>query len=193
MIHLSNEYHAGTGRILRFEKEFYRREKVRKTERKFEKIYTDNYQQVYSFLYKLCHDSEAADKMSKEAFFHAFKRMVLYKGQCEMLTWLLHYARKMFVKYLNKTDALTLPVNLYVSNPEASVNDEPGFRINEEVDVAKLRSAFSKLTKKEGDILILRIFGDVSFAELGRFYGISADSSKLIYLRVRDKVKEEIL
>ena len=27
MLHLSKEYHAGTGRISRFEKDFYRREK----------------------------------------------------------------------------------------------------------------------------------------------------------------------
>lgn len=166
---------------------------MRKTEHKFEKIYADNYQQVYSFLYKLCHDSEKANQMAKEAFFHAFKRMFLYRGQCEMLTWLFHYAGKVFVKSLKKTDAVTLPVNLYVSNPEADVDEEPGFRINQEVEVSKLRSALGKLTKREADLLLLRIYGDVSFAELGRYCGISADSAKLIYLRVRDKVKEEIL
>ncbi len=165
---------------------------MNRTERRFERIYSDYYQKVFSFLYKLCHDTPAADKMLKDTFYQAFRRMTRFDGRCEMLTWLLSVSIECFMDYLNDTENEEITVDMFVTDPGASLSDAPGYRLSKELEVSEVRRVLSDMSENERLILIMKLYGEISFEELGNLAGIAPESAKLIYTRAGAYAKEEL-
>ncbi len=158
----------------------------------FEEIYKENYKRVYSFLYRLCRDENTAEDLTQDTFYQAYISLETYNGKCEMLTWLLAIAKNLFFKYLRRTKRESLVVDLYVSEPEAPLTDDPGYRIMREVDIKEVRHAIKKLPKKYSDVLILRVYGELPFDEIARKLGISTNSAKVIFHRAKNYIKEAL-
>ena len=163
-----------------------------KTQRTFERIYAEHYQQVYSFLHKLCRTQDTAERLSKQTFFWAYKDILRYNKKCEMSTWLLGIAADRYLKYLHEKAEDAFEVNFFITDPEAPLSEEPGYRLVKNVDISEVRRVLSALPEKDTVILLLRIYAEISCEEIAGLMGISADSVKLIFIRTREYVKEEL-
>lgn len=163
-----------------------------KSERTFERIYAEYYQRVYSFLHKLCRDGSAAEQLSKQTFLQAYKDIIHYKEQCEMSTWLLSVAADEYLKYLYDKASDSFEVNFYITDPEAPLSEEPGYRLMKDVDISEVKRVLTALPEKDTVVLLLRIYGEIPYKEIAGLMGISADSAKLIFIRTKEHVKEEL-
>ncbi len=157
---------------------------------RFEQIYAENYKSVYAFLLKLCRDPHVAEDLTQETFCQAYTSMYRYNGQCKMFTWLAAIAKNVFLKHLRKTKQESLLIDLYIDEPDAPITDEPGYRLMKEVEVSEIRRAIKMLPPKYSDVLILRIYGDLSYEEIARKLGISVNSAKVIFHRAKKQIKE---
>ena len=162
-------------------------------EQAFEQIYSTYYRHVYSFLYKLCHDTRVAEDLTQETFYQAYRSFGRYNGECEMFTWLAAIAKKMFLKYLRQNSKESILIDVYVTEPEAPLTDEPGYRLSRQVEIAELRAAIAAMPKKYSDVLILRIYGQLSYEEIAAKLGISVNSAKVIFHRAKKIIKEILL
>jgi RNA polymerase sigma factor (sigma-70 family) len=172
---------------------FGRRASMIKTELEFERIYLDHYKRVYAFLLKLCRDTQAAEDLTQETFYQAYKSLSRYNGQCEMFTWLAAIGKNMFFKYLRKIKSESLVIDLFDSDLAAPLTEEPGYRIMREVEVAQVRDAISSIPKKYSEVLILRIYGELSYEEIAKKLGISVNSAKVIFFRAKNHIREVLL
>lgn len=68
----------------------------------FETLYNKYFNQVFSFLYRLCRDHHTAEELTQETFLEAYISIHRFKGDCEMSTWLISIAKHIFGKYLRK-------------------------------------------------------------------------------------------
>ena len=160
------------------------------TEWEFERIYADNYQRIYSFLYKMCRDPNVAEDLAQETFYQAYLAIPGFRGQCEMFTWLAAIAKNQYFRYLRKTRKESFLIDVYETEPNAPESDEPAYRILREIDINRVRKAVAALPKKYSDVLILRIYGELSYEEISKKLGISPGSAKVIYFRAKDRMKE---
>ena len=163
-----------------------------KSERTFELIYAEHYQQVYSFLHKLCRDAGAAGQLSKRTFLQAYKDILRYSEQCEMGTWILGIAVGEYRKYLYEKVSDSIRFNFYITDPEAPLSEEPGYRLMKDVDISEVKRVLTALPEKDTAVLLLRIYGEIPYKEIAGLLGISADSAKLIFIRTKEYVKEEL-
>lgn len=159
----------------------------------FETIYRAYYRRVYSFLFKLCHEHETAEDLTQETFYQAYMSLSRYRGECEMFTWLAAIAKNMFLKHLRRTRHERILIDLYVTEPEAPLSDEPGYRIVREVEAQSVRQAIAAMPPKYSEVLILRIYGELPFREIALKLGISENSAKVIYHRAKNMIKEKLL
>ncbi len=159
----------------------------------FERIYADNYRQIYAFLYKLCRDPYVSEDLTQETFFQAYLSLHRYNGRCSMFTWLAAIAKNLFFNYLRKTKAETLAIDLYVTEPESPLTEEPGHVLKREIEISRVRQAISELPKKYSDVLILRIYGELSYEEIAAKLGISVNSARVIYYRAKNFMKEKLI
>ena len=110
-----------------------------------------------------------------------------------MFTWLAAIAKKTFFKYLRQNRKESILIDVYVTEPEAPLTDEPGYRLSKQVEIAELRAAIAAMPKKYSDVLILRIYGELSYEEIAAKLGISVNSAKVIFHRAKKIIKEMLL
>ncbi len=159
----------------------------------FERIYRDHYRRIYLFLYKLCRNAETAEDLTQETFYQAYVSLGKYNGQCELFTWLASIAKNLFFKYLRTTTKESMIIDLYVTDLEAPLSDEPGYRLVKEVEIDDVRRAIDSMPKKYSEVLVLRIYGELPYEEIARKLGISVNSAKVIFYRAKQFIKEALL
>lgn len=166
---------------------------MNRTEGEFERIYSANYRRVYCFLLKLCGNPQTAEDLTQETFYQAYTSLSRYNGQCEIFTWLAAIAKNMFFKYLRHTKAESMTIDLYITDLAAPLSEEPGYRLMRELDISAVRAAIAGMPKKYSEVLVLRIYGELSYEEIAKKLGISENSAKVIYFRAKNYIKEVLL
>ena len=162
-------------------------------ELQFEEIYNRYAARIHLFLLKLCGDESTAEELTQETFFQAFSALHRYRGECSMFTWLAAIGKNVFFNYLRKSKRELLNLDLCVLDLAAPPEEEPGYRISREVEIARVRQAIRDLPKKYYDVLVLRVYAHLPYAEIGAKLGISENSAKVLYFRAKNHIREVLL
>lgn len=158
----------------------------------FEQIYKEQYLKVYLFLNRISGSSEIAEKLARETFYEGCLKFKGYDSSCEVYTWLCCIAKDCFIKYLYKNVDKTFPIDLYVVDLAASITEEPGYRLVKNVKGKKLCDTFEEMPKLYGDVLVLRIWGEISFEEIAKTCGVSVRTAKTVFFRAKNHIKENL-
>ncbi|MGM9653169.1 MAG: RNA polymerase sigma factor [Eubacteriales bacterium] len=162
-------------------------------EDEFSQLYRDNYPRVYAFLFKLCGDHYVAEELTQETFYQAILSLHRFRGGCEMFTWLASLAKHVYYKYLRRTRKTVGDIDIdtlleYCRDEHAESPEEIYMRTDTAKDVRrKLRA----LPDKYRDVMLLRVYAELPFAQIGATLGITENSAKIIYFRAKKKLMEE--
>ncbi|MCF0150677.1 MAG: RNA polymerase sigma factor [Firmicutes bacterium] len=166
---------------------------MRANEKAFETIYQDHFKRIYSFMFRLCSDAHVAEELTQETFFQAYRCISGYRGDASMFTWLCAIGKNVFLNYLRKNKGETIPFDFYVINLAAPPSDEPGYRLTRQVEIEELRRVIAAMPKKYSTVLLLRMYGELSYAEIAKEVGISESSAKVIFYRAKKMIREELI
>ena len=165
----------------------------RSEEKYFEEIYQRYAARVHLFLLKLCGDESTAEELTQETFVQAYSSLHRYRGECSIFTWLAAIGKNVFFNYLRKSRREGLNLDLTVLDLAAPPEEEPGYRISREVEIHRVRQAIRDLPKKYYDVLVLRVYANLPYAEIGAKLGISESSAKVLYFRAKNHIREVLL
>lgn len=157
-------------------------------EKEFEEIYREYYPAVYRFLLKLTNgDVSIAEELTQETFFQVFLSIHRYRGECHFFTWVCQIAKNCYFKYLRRNRECVMDV----SKIEERLHLAPAAEDVCEIRLLKkqLRREILRMRKKQRDILILRIYCDCSFQEIGRLLKMEENAVKVSYHRSKKKLK----
>ena len=159
----------------------------------FEAIYQEYYQRVYAFLFKMCQDRDLSEELTQESFYQALKSFHRYDGSCSLFTWLAAIAKNTYFKHLRKSAAR--PVDLI--DPEESAvtggeEEDPAELLEKRTELEALRRIIDRLPDKYRDVVTLRIYGDLPFAEIARILKLSENSAKVLFYRAKNQIREEL-
>ena len=154
----------------------------------FDQIYADYYSEVYKFVLSLCQNHSLAEEITQESFFKALKSIDSFNGNCKISTWLCKIARNTLFSYTKKH-------NRQVDYPlDAILSDE-----NIEEQFADKETAYAihkvlhKLNEPYKEVFWLRIFGELSFAQIGALFEKTESWARVTYYRAKIMIKEELL
>ena len=159
----------------------------------FIKIYEEYYRDVFRFLNKLSgYNADLAEELTQETFYHAYLSLTAFKGQCHIKTWILQIAKNRFFTYCRKNRQVPLGVEELESELTGeSLWDKIG-------DRQLLMSAWKiieSMAPAMRDIMIYRIYSDLSYHQISQWLGITENSAKVIYYRgknlLRTRLREE--
>ncbi len=158
----------------------------------FELIYTTYFDRVFAFLMKLTRNREIAEELTQETFYQAYKSFHRYNGNCELFTWLCAIAKNLYLKHLKKSRHDTVDIELFRESISGVPEEQPEIAFQKKVSSETLKKAVASLNSKYRDIVILRIYAELSFAEIGHKLGITENSAKVIFFRAKNMLKEEL-
>ncbi|MCL2212535.1 MAG: sigma-70 family RNA polymerase sigma factor [Oscillospiraceae bacterium] len=156
----------------------------------FEEIYRKYYNRVYSFLYKMCQNADLCEELTQESFYQALCSFHRYDGTCTIFTWLAAVAKNTFLKHLRKNKNASVDIELFAEVLSGSETEQPESIFQREAQQKRVRESIEALPKKYRDVIILRIYGDLPFAEIGASLGITENSAKVIFFRAKNTLKE---
>ncbi len=160
----------------------------------FEAIYKEYFSRTFAFLYKLTENRDLAEELTQETFYQAFVSFHRFRGDSDIFTWLASIAKHTYYRYLRKnkhfvsTSDPELLADIYAGMTSEHLEDA----VERQLLLESTRKAAAALPDKYRDVTILRIYADMSYAEIGKALHISENSARVIYHRAKKMILEEI-
>ena len=149
-------------------------------------IYQKYAQMVYRYLLSLTHNSDLAEELTQETFYQAIKSIHKYDESCKISTWLCAIAKRQVLAYYRKhpkVDEIE-DVSILYPSAEVEVMDAMG-----QMELLKQLHACSEPFR---EILYLRIFGNLSFRDIGEIVGKTENWARVTYYRGKEKLRREL-
>ena len=153
-----------------------------------EKLYEAFYMKVFSYVMTLAKDRNDAEEITQETFFRAISTEKSFKGDSDSFTWLCAIAKNIFIDqkrhYARQDDELSEELPDMDKGLEEKLADrETSLRIH---------IVLHQLEEPYKEVFQLRIFGELSFAEIGSIFGKTETWARVTYHRARVKIKERM-
>ena len=152
-----------------------------------ERLYDAYYMRVFSYVMSLAGDRHSAEEITQEAFFRAFSRPSAFRKESDEVTWLCAIAKNCFVDETRRRSKTSpMPEELPASGKtlEQQVADrDSSFRVH---------TALHAMEEPYKEVFQLRIFGELSFSQIGAIFGKTENWARVTYHRARLKLTERM-
>lgn len=154
----------------------------------FETVYRTYFRDVELYLRAICKDEALAEELTEQVFFQAMKALPKFRGDCDVRTWLCAMGRNCYLSHLRKSRP-TEPVDeLQIPDPEKSIEEQ----IIDRSQAMAIHRLLHDLPEPYKEVFSLRIFGQLSFADIGSLFGRTANWACVTYHRARRKIQEQM-
>ena len=151
------------------------------------RLYETCYMRVFSYLMTLAGDRSLAEELTQETFYRAFTRQREFRGESDEVTWLCAIAKNLFVDEQRRSSRRgEIPENLpdHAKSVAKTVEDrDSSFRIH---------LILHEMEDPYKEVFELRIFGELSFREIGTIFGKTENWARVTYHRARIKLQERL-
>jgi RNA polymerase sigma-70 factor (ECF subfamily) len=153
----------------------------------FDQVYTEHYSYVYKYVLSLCQNATLAEDVTSEAFFKALKNINRYQGDCEIKVWICSIAKNTYFT-LRKSDRLIQPISLELADERADLEETVANR----AEALAIHRSLHQLGEPYKEVFSLRMFGELSFADIAGLFGKTESWARVTYHRAKAKIKEEM-
>jgi len=151
------------------------------------RLYETCYMRVFSYLMTLTGDRSLAEELTQETFYRAFVRQRDFRGESDEATWLCAIAKNLFADEKRRQSRHgALPEDLPDQSgglAKAVEDRDSSFRIH---------LALHGLEEPHREVFELRVFGELSFREIGTIFGKTENWARVTYHRARIKLQERM-
>lgn len=154
----------------------------------FADIYETYFADVELYLRTICRDEALAEELTEQVFFRALKALPTFRGDCDIRTWLCAMARNAFVSHLRKEKPSQSIEELQIPDSRKTVEE---WIVDQEQAMA-IHRILHDLPEPYKEVFSLRIFGQLSFGDIGSLFGRTANWACVTYHRARQKIQSEM-
>ena len=151
-----------------------------------DEIYQKYAQTVYRFILSKTQDADVAEELTQETFYQAIRSIDRYDESCKITTWLCGIAKNVLLTYIRKhpvhDDIEELAIPLDSAEKDA-------------MQAAERVELFKKLHDVEEpykEVIYLRVFGGLSFREIGEIHQKSENWARVTFYRGKEKLRKEV-
>lgn len=153
-----------------------------------EKIYNNYFKDVYFFIYSLAKDKHIAEDLTSETFIKAIKSIESFRGNCDIKVWLFQIAKNSYYSYIRKHKNL---IDLD-SVPEKKDDFDIEKSVFSSEESIKIHEILHNLSEPYKEVFSLRVFGELSFRQIGSLFGKTDNWACVTFHRARNKIREEM-
>jgi len=146
---------------------------------------------IYSFIYLKTYDKEIAEDLTSEVFFKALDKINQYKYKkwARFSSWLYKIAYNRVVDFYKwKKEELSLD-----SIFELSVENDIAKEIDNKDKVKEVYDFINSLKQEHKEIIIMRLWDNLSYKEISEITWKSVDNCKKIFSRNLKVINENII
>ena len=149
-----------------------------------EDIYREHSRTVYRFLLSRTGNPDLAEELTQETFYLAVKGIDRFDGSCKISTWLIAIAKNALSSWRRKNPE-TESLDSAQAAGVASVPDSGEGQV-------EIMKAIRLLPEETREVMYMRLFGDLSFRQIGEIMEKTESWARVTYFRGREKLKKEL-
>ncbi len=154
-------------------------------------VFEQYYEDVYRFLRALTRDRDLAEELTQETFLRAIRSIDTYRGEGEFRVWLCSIAKNLFYSQMKKQKK-SIPV-ADEDFPEGESQEKTLIdRITDRETAMEIYQALHRLRDPYKEVFSLRVFGELSFREIGVLFEKSEHWACVTYHRARQMILREV-
>lgn len=153
----------------------------------FEQVYSKYYTSVYRYLLSMTKDSNIAEEITQETFYKALKNINKYNPNFKMLTWLCQIAKNTYYTYYKKNKNICELEENIIDDEEVII--EKIIKSEQNLEILK---ALHSLEEPYKEVFTLRIYGELSFKQIGEIFNKTENWARTTYYRSKLKIKEKL-
>ena len=149
-------------------------------------IYQQHAQTVYKFLLAQCHDADLAEELTQETFYQAIRSIGRFDGTCKVSVWLCQIAKHLWYQHLRRQKREVPLPEEDTGTPLPSAEDDVLARAGH-LDLLRRVHA---LPEPGREVVYLRVFGGLSFREIGDVLGRTETWARVTFYRGKEKLRD---
>ena len=152
----------------------------------FEEIYAQYFKQVYSFILSLSRNTFTAEEITQETFFRVMENPDAFQGNSSINTYLCSIARNLYVSSVRKHKCESQDTELESKSDGTDIEDALIKRDMEQ----KIHLLLHHMEEPYKEVFTLRVFGDLSYEDIGALFEKNVNWARVIYFRARQKLQQ---
>ena len=158
-----------------------------------DEIYQQYAKSVYRYLFSLTRNAGLSEELTQETFYQAIRSIDRFDGSCKISTWLFGIAKNVLYTYSRKhpgEESLEEKSELGGEEPDfaESAENEALSRLGQ-MDLLKL---IHSLPEPSREVVYLRAFGGLSFAEIGEVHGKTENWARVTFYRAKERIGKDV-
>jgi len=142
---------------------------------------------VFSYVMTLSGDRSLAEELTQETFYRAFARQREFRGESDEVTWLCAIAKNLFADEKRRANRRgEIPEDL----PDQSKSVAK--TVEDQDSSFRIHMALHQLEEPHREVFELRVFGELSFREIGVIFGKTENWARVTYHRARIRLQERM-
>lgn len=142
---------------------------------------------VFSYAMTICGDRHLAEEITQETFFRAFSRLDSFRGESDEVTWLCAITKNLLTDERRRQGR-------FGQMPEDAAARDKGVEQSavEKDDSFRVHMALHAMEEPYREVFELRVFGELSFQQIGRIFARTENWARVTFHRARAKLKERM-
>lgn len=154
----------------------------------FETIYRTYFTDVELYLRAICRDQHLAEELTEQVFFQALRNLDKFRGDSDIRTWLCAMGKNCYLTHLRKTKQLESLEEIQIPDPKQNLEEI----IADKEQAMAIHRVLHALTEPYKEVFSLRVFGQLSFEDIGGLFGRTANWACVTYHRARRRIQEQM-
>ncbi len=160
----------------------------KKQDQLFEEVYTQYFRDVYRYLLSLTRSESLAEELTQETFFKALENIHRFDGKCRIFVWLCEIGKNAYFSHCRKEKRFDRAAEM----EELTAPDELEEKLFSKEEAFRIHRALHALEEPYKEVFSLRLFGELSFAQIAELFGKTESWARVTYHRARLKIKEDL-
>ncbi len=138
-------------------------------------LFVRHHQNVYRLCSRFCQSDAAAEDVTQEVFLRVLRHAATFSASAQFKTWLFRVARNACLDHMRSSKRELRKREQLASEPVVTDSDS---QINSD-DLARLHEAMQRLQPETREVLVLRRYHQLAYAEIAEICGCSVGAVRV--------------
>lgn len=154
----------------------------------FHRLYELYFKDVYRYIYSKSNNVSISEEIAQETFYRALEKIEGFDERNDIRAWLFVVARNTYYSYCRKHKRIINEEELHNLPDDINFVDQI---INRDT-ANQIHRFIENMSDTYRDVFTLRVYGELSFDEIGKSYGKSAVWARVTYYRAKSQIVEHM-
>ena len=154
----------------------------------FGQLYDSYIQPIYRFVYFKTHHRETAEDLTSTIFMKALKAIEKFDHQkASFKTWLYQIARNTVIDHYRSFKSTQILEDAWMISDDTNIERDTDFQLK----IEAVQVYMQTLKSEQREVILLRIWGGHTFAEIAEIMGKTQAACKMSFKRVVEKLRDD--